>query len=101
RAAERTTLGRSLRDRVDEVEAANAEIQRLNAELQGRVDEATTELRHRIRELDEAKNHLEAMNAQRENFIAMVAHELTQPLSTIGGFAPLLGFASYQCGNRD
>jgi signal transduction histidine kinase len=91
RAVERGTLGRTLNQRVEELQAANAKIQRFAEELQQRVDEATSDLSTKVNELSEAKARLEEVQRQREEFISMVAHELAQPLTNISTAAQLLG----------
>jgi signal transduction histidine kinase len=91
RAVERGAMAAELRARLAELEAANATIRALADQLQRRVDEATAELSRKVEELSEAKRRLEEAHHQREEFIAMVAHELGQPLTNISGFAQLLG----------
>lgn len=70
-------------------------------ELEACVQERTLELRdalHREQaaraELDEAKGRLEEMARQREALISMIAHDLAAPLTTMRGYAELLGHAS-------
>jgi two-component system, sensor histidine kinase and response regulator len=91
RAVERGVLTRTLNERVDDLQAANAKIQHFAAELQQRVDQATRELSEKVAELSEAKTRLEAEQRQREEFISMVAHELAQPLTNISTSAQMLG----------
>jgi PAS domain S-box-containing protein len=42
-------------------------------------------------ELDETHRELEAANRQREEFISMIAHDLGGPLTTLRGYAEILG----------
>ena len=79
RGLERRRLGRQLRERVQELEAANATIQQLNQDLQRRVDEATAELRsqyERLQELDRLKTQ----------FMSVASHELKTPVTAMSGF---------------
>ncbi len=76
---ERRHLGRQLRDRVGELEAANTTIGTLNADLQRRVNEATAELRaqyERLQELDRLKTQ----------FMSVASHELKTPVTAMSGF---------------
>jgi signal transduction histidine kinase len=91
RAVERGALARALRERVLELDEANAKLRSLSGELQQRVDEATAELSAKVAELAQAKHDLEEAERQRLEFTAAVAHELNQPLTTISGSAQLLG----------
>jgi len=79
RGLERRRLGRQLRERVEELEVANQKIERLNADLQRRVDEATAELRgqyERLQELDRLKTQ----------FMSVASHELKTPVTAMSGF---------------
>ena len=91
RAVERGVLARTLRERLADLEAANAQIRSFADQLQQRVDEATAELNRKVEELSEAKAHLEEAQRQREEFISMVTHELNQPVTSIRAYAQLLG----------
>jgi signal transduction histidine kinase len=91
RAVERGNLSRSLNARVEELQVANARIQRFAEELQDRVDDATHALNAKVQELSDAKARLEEEHRQREEFISMVAHELAQPLTNISTSAQMLG----------
>ena len=75
RGLERARLARELRERVRELEAANETIRVLNLELEARVEAATAELREQVR--------------LRDDFIAMVSHDLKSPLTFIKGLASL------------
>lgn len=90
RAVERGTLGRTLNQRVEELQAANAKIQHFAQDLQQRVDEATRDLSAKIKELSEAKARLEEEERRREEFISMIAHELAQPLTNISTSAQMI-----------
>jgi signal transduction histidine kinase len=91
RAVERGALSRALRQRIEELDAANVKLARFNEELSDRVTVATAGLNQKVIELAEAKRRLEAEQSQRANFIGMIAHDLGQPLTAIKGFAQLLG----------
>ncbi|MBI3969146.1 MAG: hypothetical protein HY329_26190 [Chloroflexi bacterium] len=84
RALERGSLSRALRQGLEDLDAANAELRTLSRDLQRRVDAATTELRQKVAELEEA-------HRAREEFISMVAHDLGGPLTALSGYVQLLG----------
>jgi signal transduction histidine kinase len=67
-------------------------------ELEACLRNSTTELRelfHREQkarsELDTAHRELEVLHRQREQFVSMIAHELSAPLTTVWGYAEILG----------
>ncbi len=91
RAVERSRLRRALEARVAELEAANATIAAFNQDLQRRIDEATVELTRTVEDLRQTQHNLEESQRQRFEFVSMIAHELGQPLTTIVGYAQLLG----------
>lgn len=80
---ERHRLTDELARRIHELEIANATIDRMNANLRQEIDEATAQLRAHVANLDATKSALEAAQAQKERFTAMVAHELRAPLAPI------------------
>lgn len=90
RAVERAMLTRQLKERLAELEQANATIRTLNEDLQRRVEAATAELTHKVAELSETTRRLEEAQRLREEFISMVVHEIGQPLTNISGYAQLL-----------
>jgi len=90
RAIERGALSRALRERLDELNEANAKLKSLSGELQERVDLATAELRQTVDELAEANRRLEEASQVREDFISMAAHELKTPITSLRGSAQLL-----------
>jgi signal transduction histidine kinase len=101
RAIERSELRRALNERVLELEAANATIGAFNDELQNRIDAATAELKRTVDDLRAAKQTLERTHRQRLEFVSMVAHEFGQPLTSIVGFAQLLGRSTATAERRE
>lgn len=68
--------------RVRELEEANQRIAELNADLERRVEEVTTELQaavERLEELDDLKSR----------FLSIASHELRTPVTAVSGFAQL------------
>jgi signal transduction histidine kinase len=90
RALERAALARALRQGLEELDEANTQLRELTEGLQQRVDAATADLRSKIEELDAAGRRLATAQGQREEFISMIAHDLSGPLSAIAGYARLL-----------
>lgn len=90
RAVERSVLGRELRARMAELDDANMKLRALSEHLQHRVDDATAELHRNLEDLQEAKQQLEDEQEAREQFISMVVHEISQPLTAITAYAQLL-----------
>jgi signal transduction histidine kinase len=81
-----------------EVAAKRSELLRHTEELEACVQERTLELREALhreqsarREVDEVNRRLEEVSRQRDLFVSMVAHDLATPLTTIRGYAELLG----------
>jgi signal transduction histidine kinase/DNA-binding response OmpR family regulator len=60
-----------------------AEIQRLNTNLEGLVEERT-------RQLDEAYRHLQKLDSNKSDFINVTAHELRTPITVIKGYLGML-----------
>jgi len=67
-------------------------------ELEACVQERTVELREALHreqlarhELDETHRRLEELSQQRDMFVSMVAHDLATPLTSIRGYAEMLG----------
>lgn len=100
RGLERRRLTQQLRERVQELEAANATIRTLNAGLQQRVDAATAQLTAQMDELRQARDEIATLyTAAQENverlqevdrlksqFLSMASHELKTPLTSISGY---------------
>lgn len=100
RGMERRRLTRQLRERVQELEAANATIHSLNATLQERVAAATAQLTEKVAELARAKDEiaglygkaqahveqLQEVDRLKSQFLSMAAHELKTPLTSVLGY---------------
>lgn len=80
---ERLQLTDELARRVQQLEEANATIDRMNANLMEEIEDATAALHQRLEELNVTKTALETEKAKRERFIAMVAHDMRAPLGPI------------------
>src|SRR5215467_10566985 len=87
----RQRLQRDLVERVRELEAANLKLEQLNQELRRQGEEATLALQHKVDELAQAKQTMEDAHQQQSLFLAMVAHELMNPVTTIIGYAQYAG----------
>ena len=83
RGIERRQLGLQLRARLAELEEANTTIQRMNANLQERIDQATAELQTNLEQLQ----HLDRLKSR---FLSMASHELKTPLTSISGLSQVL-----------
>ena len=80
---ERLQLTDELARRVQQLEEANATIDRMNTNLIGEIQDATAALQQRLEELNATKIALETEKAKKERFIAMVAHDMRAPLGPI------------------
>ena len=96
RGIERRRLGQQLRERLAELETANATIQDLNATLQDRIDRATADLQERVRELDQTRAELEAnfeklreLDKLKSQFLSIASHELKTPITAMSGFVQI------------
>src|SRR3990172_11079389 len=74
---------RLVRTWVKQKEQAEAEVYRLNAELQQRVDERTRELREKNEALAAANTELQQLDRMKSEFVSLVSHELRAPLTNI------------------
>jgi len=81
---------------VRDVATKREELLRHTEELEACVQERTVELREALhreqvtrRELDEAHRRLEELSRQRDMFVAMVAHDIASPLTSIRGYVEM------------
>jgi signal transduction histidine kinase len=75
---------------VDEKEQAEAEVYRLNRDLQKRVEERTRELREKADALTIANQRLEELDGLKSEFVSLVSHELRAPLTNVQGAVELM-----------
>src|SRR5512143_2147924 len=68
---------------VQQKEQAEAEVYRLNIELQQRVEERTRELRAKAEELSAANQRLQELDRLKSEFVSLVSHELRAPLTNV------------------
>jgi signal transduction histidine kinase len=61
------------------------ELQALNRDLEKRVDQRTTELENRNRDLAHANAELQQLDQLKSDFVSLVSHELIAPLTTLNG----------------
>lgn len=86
-----------------DVATTRLELLRHTEELEACIQERTVELREALhreqiarRELDETHQRLEELSQQRDMFVSMVAHDLASPLTSIRGYAEMLGRRNMQ-----
>jgi len=91
-----TRLVGDLEREVAQRRAAQAELDRVNAELEERMRRRTAELevamreRERLKDADRAREVAEANNRAKSEFLANMSHELRTPLNAVLGFSQLL-----------
>ena len=68
---------------VEQKERAEAEVYRLNIELQQRVEERTRELWTKAEELTAANERLQELDRLKSEFVSLVSHELRAPLTNV------------------
>lgn len=67
-----------------------AELQEINEQLEQKVMERTAELEKAFKEINGQKKELEELNATKDKFFSIVAHDLRSPVSALAGFSQML-----------
>jgi signal transduction histidine kinase len=75
---------------VEQKEQAEAEVYRLNFELQQRVEERTRELKAQAEELTVANKRLQELDRLKSEFVSLVSHELRAPLTNVRSAVELM-----------
>ena len=76
---------------VEQKEEAEAEVYRLNSELQQRVEERTQELKQKADALETANLELQKLDQIKSEFVSLVSHEFRAPLTNMQGALELMG----------
>jgi signal transduction histidine kinase len=76
---------------VEQKEQAEAEVYRLNSELQQRVEERTLELKKKADALEAANAQLQELDQIKSEFVSLVSHEFRAPLTNMRGALELMG----------
>jgi len=80
----------NVRTWVEQKEQAEAEVSRLNIELQQRVEERTRELQAKAEALSAANERLQELDVLKSEFVSLVSHELRAPLTNVRGAIELM-----------
>jgi signal transduction histidine kinase len=75
---------------IEQKEQAEAEVYRLNSELQQRVEERTAELKKKAEALETANIELQKLDEIKSEFVSLVSHEFRAPLTNMRGAAELM-----------
>lgn len=66
------------------------QLKQANELLEQRVQERTIDLQKALHQINEQKRELEELNATKDKFFSIVAHDIRNPLSSLSGFSHLL-----------
>ncbi len=83
KSRESTRANRALREEVAQRQRIEQELLDLNAELEDRVEQRTSELLQANKVLRKFANELSESDRRKDEFLAMLAHELRNPLAPI------------------
>lgn len=75
---------------VEQKEQAEAEVYRLNSQLQQRVEERTRELKQKADALEVANVQLQKLDQIKSEFVSLVSHEFRAPLTNMRGALELM-----------
>jgi signal transduction histidine kinase/DNA-binding NarL/FixJ family response regulator len=83
-------LSRAFNNMLEKIEKHEHVLSETNSQLEMRVEERTTELKHKNEKLFEANALAEQSTKAKEQFLATMSHEIRTPLNAILGFQKLL-----------
>ncbi len=83
-------LARAFKQMIEEVVQGHQRLRHLNADLDRRVKDRTSELEEANEKLKAARDKAHELNRAKDAFLASVSHELRNPLNQVSGFCQLL-----------
>lgn len=66
------------------------ELKEINEQLEQKVIERTADLEKALEEINHQKGELEELNATKDKFFSIIAHDLRSPISALAGFSEML-----------